>query len=147
MNSPPVLVRFPPALLADVDASIAGQSPRPSRPEEIRRLVKERLAMPSEARLRQVLIWCNRTIDELTAHVGELERQRDAYAARAARLEVVPRPGEQSGARQSPHTVPAVERWPAGPRSDPETVARAKAELATAEAEQRRREEGVLPRG
>ena len=152
-----ILVRLPPAVLAALDASIAGHSPRLSRPEEVRRLVKERLAgepaparaAPSEdaAELRRQLIALGRKIDGLVAYTRQLEAQRDGLAARAPRLEVVRRPGEQSAVRQPPRAVPAVQRWPADPirgstqRLDPETVARARAQLAEAEAEARRREE------
>jgi hypothetical protein len=110
-------------LLAAVDASIARQSPWPSRPEEIRRLVKERLA--GDAELRSRLIGIFRKVEALLA-------RRDALAARVSRLEV-----------REPRQPPNVERWPADPWSDPERdlVARAKAELAQAEAEQRSREE------
>jgi hypothetical protein len=162
MISPPVLVRLPPALLAAVDASIAAQrDPRLSRPEGIRRLLRERLAghpapaAPAEdtAELRRQLIALAGKIDGLVAYAKEVERQRDAYAARALRLEVVPRPGEQFAFRQSPREPPAVQRWPADPirgstqRLDPETVARARAQLAAAEAaaEARRREENATP--
>jgi hypothetical protein len=155
-----IQVRFPPALLAAVDASIAGQSQRLSRPEEIRRLVKERLAgepapapaAPSEdAELRRQLIALGGKIDGLLAYTKDLEAQRDALAARAPRLEVAPHPAEQFAGRQPPRAVPAVERWSVDPirgstqRLDPETVARARAQLAAAEAkaeaEARRREE------
>jgi hypothetical protein len=172
-----IQVRFPPALLAAVDASIAGQSPRPSRPEEIRRLVKERLAgertAPSaappadDAELRSRLIAIFSKVDALIAYSKQVEAQRDAYAARAPRLDVVPRPGEQAVVHQSPGEPLAVERWPHSPppdgrlappydpvrgarpwsdlppRCDPEVVARARAQLAAAEAaaEARRREE------
>ena len=146
-----IQVRFPPALLAAVDASIAGQSPRLSRPEEIRRLVKERLAgepapapaAPSEdtAELRRQLSRIAGKIDGLLAYTRQLEEQRDALAAWRPKLEVVSRPGEQFGARPSPRAVPPVERWPADPRSDPQLVARARAQLAAAEEAARRREE------
>jgi hypothetical protein len=146
-----ILVRFPPAVLAAVDASIAGQSPRPSRPEEIRRLVKERLAgepapapaalSEDAAELRRQLIALGGKIDRFVAYTRQLEAQRDAFAARAPRLEVVPRPGEQFGVRPSPRAVPSVEHWPADPRSDPDSVRRARAQLAAAEEAARRREE------
>jgi hypothetical protein len=159
-----IQVRFPPALLAAVDASIAGQSPRLSRPEEVRRLLTERLAgepapapaAPSEdtAGLRRQLIRLAAKVDGLIAYARELEAQRDAYASRLPRLEIVPRAGEQFAARQSPREPPPVQRWPADPirgstqRLDPETVARARAQLAAAEAkaeaEARRREENAV---
>jgi len=150
-NTTQILVRLPPAVLAAVDASIAGQSPRLSRPEEIRRLVKERLAgepapapaAPSEdaAELRRQLIRLAGKVDGLIAYARQVEAERDALAARAPRLAVVSRPGEQFGARPSPRAVPPVERWPADPRSDPQLVARARAQLAAAEEAARRREE------
>jgi hypothetical protein len=159
-NTTQILVRLPPALLAAVDASIAGQSQRLSRPEEIRRLVKERLAgepapaAPSEdtAELRRQLIRLAGKIDGLVAYTRQVEAERDALAARAPRLEGVSRPGEQFGARQSLREPPAVDRWSSAPPRgstlgrDPEAVARARAQLAAAEEAARRREEGVVPR-
>jgi hypothetical protein len=148
-----IQVRFPPALLAAVDASIAGQSPRLSRPEEIRRLVKERLAgepaptpaAPSEdsAELRRQLIRLAGKVDRVVAYARRVEAERDALAARAAKLEVVGRPREQFAVRQSPREPPAVAVRGPRPWSDPEVVARARAQLAAAEAaaEARRREE------
>jgi len=157
-NTTQILVRLPPAVLAALDASIAGHSPRLSRPEEVRRLVKERLAgepaparaAPSEdaAELRRQLIALGRKIDGLVAYARQVEAERDALAARTVpRLGIVSRPGEQFTVRQSPREPPPVQRWPADPirgstqRLDPETVARARAQLAEAEAEARRREE------
>jgi hypothetical protein len=173
MISPAVLVRFPPALLAAVDASIAGQSQRLSRPEEIRRLIKERLAgepaptlapaasSEDTAQLRSRLIALAGKVDGLIAYAREVERQRDALADRAPRLEVV---------REPLRAPPSVERWPrspphspprdgllsapsalsrgSNPRDDPEAVARARAQLAAAEAaaEARRLQESAPPR-
>jgi hypothetical protein len=155
-----ILVRLPPAVLAALDASIAGQSQRPSRPEEIRRLVKERLAgepapapaAPSEdvAELRRQLIRLAGKVDGFVAYTRLVEAERDAIAARAARDA---RNGE--AAQQSARETANVVRWPAdgrstpcappssirGSPSDPEAVARARAQLAAAEAEARRREE------
>ena len=154
-NTTQILVRLPPAVLAAVDASIAGQSLRLSRPEAIRRLVKERLAgepapapaAPSEdtAELRRQLIRLARKVDRVVAYAMRVEEERDALAARAAKFEVVRPTGEQFAVRQSPREPPAVERWPADRRGDPETVARARAQLAAAEAkaEARRREENA----
>jgi hypothetical protein len=142
-----IQVRFPPALLAAVDASIAGQSLPLSRPEEIRRLVKERLgepapapAAPSEdaAEIRSRLVDLAGKVDGLIAYAREVEAQRDALAARP-RLEIV---------RQPLRAFSTVERWPAHPgRGDPESVARARRQLAEAEAraEARRREESAAP--
>ena len=148
-----ILVRLPPAVLAALDASIAGQSPRPSRPEEIRRLVKERLAgepapapaAPSEdvAELRRQLIRLAGKVDGLVAYTRQLEAERDALAARAARAERAAEAAQQS-ARETANVV----RWPADGRStpyappsyiresrfDPEAVARARAQIAEAEA-------------
>jgi hypothetical protein len=146
-------IRILPGLMGDLDAWIAAQpGPRLLRVEGVRHLVKERLAgepapapaAPSEdtAELRRRLIALGSKLDGLLAYTKEVERQRDALAARAPRLEVVS-PGEQFGVRQSPREPPNVERWPADRRGDPETVARARAQLAAAEAaaEARRREE------
>jgi hypothetical protein len=141
-NTTQILVRLPPAVLAALDASIAGQSPRLSRPEEIRRLVKERLAgepapaAPSEdtAELRRQLIRLASKLDQFVAYTRQLEEQRDVLAARTPRLELV---------SPSPREPPTVGGWAANPRSDPDSVARARAQLAAAEAaaEARRREE------
>jgi hypothetical protein len=147
------MVRMPRQLSSALDGWIARQpGPRLGRPEAIRRLVKERLAgepgpapaAPSEdtAELRRQLIRLAGKVDGFVAYTRQVEAERDALAAWAPRLEVVSRPGEQFGARQSPRAVPPVERWPADPRSDPVAVARARAQLAAAEtkAEERRRE-------
>jgi hypothetical protein len=82
-------------------------------------------------------------VDQFVAYTRQVEAERDALAARAPRLEVVSRPGEQSVVRQPPREPPAVVRWPADPRGNPEVVARARAQLAAEEAvaEARRREE------
>jgi hypothetical protein len=134
-------IRLLPGLMRDLDAWIAAQpGPRLLRVEGVRRLVKERLAgelapapaAPSEdAELRSRLIALGAKIDGFLAYTKEIERQRDAYAARAL------------GVRPSPCAVPPAERRPTDPRGDPETVRRARAQLAAAEAaaEARRREE------
>jgi hypothetical protein len=145
-------IRILPGLMGDLDAWIAAQpGPRLLRVEGVRRLVKERLAgepapapaAPSEdtAELRRQLSRIAGKIDGLLAYTRQLEEQRDALAAWRPKLEVVSRPGEQFGARQSPRTVPPVEHWPADPRSDPDSVRRARAQLAAAEEAARRREE------
>jgi hypothetical protein len=141
--------------MRDLDAWIEGQpGPRLLRVEGVRRLVKERLAAeaapapaaPSEdAELRRQLIALGGKIDGLLAYTKDLEAQRDALAARAAKLEV----GEQFAVRQSPREPPAVDRWSSAPTRGstlgrgPDSVARARAQLAAAEAaaEARRREE------
>jgi hypothetical protein len=148
-----ILVRLPPAVLAALDASIAGQSQRPSRPEEIRRLVKERLAgepapapaAPSEdvAELRRQLIRLAGKVDGFVAYTRLVEAERDAIAARAARDARNGEAAQQSAretanGRSTPCAPPSYIR---GSRSDPEAVARARAQLAAAEAEARRREE------
>jgi hypothetical protein len=90
-------------VLVAVDASIAGQSPRPSRPEEIRRLVKERLAgepapaapppsppgdsteRDADPELRRWLITFAGKIDQIIAYATRVGAERDALAARAER--------------------------------------------------------------
>jgi hypothetical protein len=167
----PTTLRISRQLKSDLDAWIKGQpNPQPTRPEAIRRLVKERLAgepapaagaAEDAAELRARLIALAGKVDGLAAYAREVERQRDALAARAPRLEVV---------REPPRPPPNVERWPCSPphspsrdglvsapatlsrgstpRDDPEAVARARAQLAAAEAaaEARRGEEGAAPR-
>ena len=143
-----ITTRLPPGLMSGLDKWIADQpEPRPLRVEAIRRLLERGLApapAPSEdtAELRRQLIRLAGKVDGFVAYTRQVEAERDALAAWAPRLEVVSRPGEQFGARQSPRAVPPVERWPADPRSDPVAVARARAQLAAAEtkAEERRRE-------
>ena len=146
------MVRMPRQLSSDLDSWIAGQpGPRLGRPEAIRRLVTERLAgqaAPVDNELGEVrsrLILLARKVDGVVAYAMRVEEERDALAARAAKLEVVRPTGEQFAVRQSPREPPAVERWPADRRGDPETVARARAQLAAAEAkaEARRREENA----
>jgi hypothetical protein len=71
--STPVLVRFPAALLAALDASIAAQSPPPTRPAAVRRLLEERLAFaPSDevVELRRKFLLLARRVDEIAAHQG-----------------------------------------------------------------------------
>ena len=69
----PVLVRLPRGLLSELDAWIAAQgAAQPSRPEAMRRLVKERLSgvgASSEevAELRRKFIMLVRRVDELIA--------------------------------------------------------------------------------
>jgi hypothetical protein len=128
-------------LLAAVDASIARQSPRPSRPEEIRRLVKERLA--GDAELRSRLIALGGKVDGFVAYTRRVEAERDALAGSVARDARAAEAAQQS-ARETANVV----RWPAdgcstpyappsyirGSLFDPEAVARARAQLAEAEA-------------
>jgi hypothetical protein len=183
----PILVRILPRLMCDLDRWIEAQpGPRSGRPEAIRYLLGERLAgqpAPASAaprgsmegdidlgELRRWLITFAGKVDRVVAYARRVEAERDALAARAPRLEVVPRPGEQPAVRQPPRESPAAERWPrspphspprdgllsapaslsrgSNPRDDPEAVARARAQLAAAEAaaEARRLQEIAAPR-
>ena len=177
----PTTVRIPPGLMSDLDRWIEAQPGlRLGRPEAIRHLLGERLVgrpAPAPTRgttegdtdlseFRRWLITFARKVDRAVAHAKRVEAERDALAARAPRLEVVPRPGEQPAVRQPPRESPAAERWPrippsdglrsapsapvrwSSPRDDPEAVARARAQLATAEAaaEARRLQEIAAPR-
>jgi hypothetical protein len=114
-------------------------------------LLTQRLAgepAPADNELGEVrsrLIVLAGKIDRVVAYARQVEAERDALAARAPRLEVVGRPGEQFAVRQSPREPPAVAVRGSPPGSDPEAVARARAQLAAAEAkaEARRLEENV----
>jgi hypothetical protein len=132
-------IRVLPGLMGDLDAWIEAQpGPRLLRVEAARRLLTERLAsqsVPADNELGEVrsrLIALAGKIDRFVAYTRQLEEQRDALAARTSRLELV---------SPSPPEVPPVERWPADPRSDPDSVRRARAQLAAAEEAARRREE------
>jgi hypothetical protein len=76
--STPVLVRFPPALLASLDAARAAQSPSPTRPAAIRGLLVEALSggaaaawPPDDVReLRQKFLLLAKRVEEMTVGQG-----------------------------------------------------------------------------